>query len=292
MQGSMAPSAGLSQAAGAERRTAAPDVRDALFGAVAGRRYGFEMTACRGGVLAGSSRLREAAARLGVEVETLASDGDRLATGSLILAARGDAWQVARAEEQLVGLVAKASGVATAAAELVAQAAGRARVVCGAWKKVAPECRADLRAAIATGGAGLRILDRPFVYLDKNYVRMLGGVVTRIPVFDHADVPLAVVHQSLLYKFLADRSIDAMKAGQPFDADAYTLADLLAAAGMKELVQDSLAYVSEAAMLSDAKDQMDRVPSCQDVFVTKSGRPGEAALGWLTDAEVRRAAKV
>jgi hypothetical protein len=46
--------------------------------------------------------------------------------------------------------------------------------------------------------------------------RMLGGVVTRIPVLNHADVPICVIHQSLLYKFLADRSIDAVKAKQAF----------------------------------------------------------------------------
>lgn len=122
--------------------------------------------------------------------------------------------------------------------------------------------------------------------------RMLGGVVTRIPVFDHADVALCVIHQSLLYKFLADRSIEAMRAKLAFDADRFTLADLLAAPGMKELVQDSLAYVPAGAMLSDAKERMEHTPQCQDIFVTEHGQPGEAVLGWLTDAEVRRAAKV
>lgn len=122
--------------------------------------------------------------------------------------------------------------------------------------------------------------------------RMIGGVVTRIPVFDHADVALCVIHQSLLYKFLADRSIEAMKARQPFDADRFTLADLLAAPGMKELVQDSLAYVPAGAMLSDAKERMEHTPQCQDIFVTEHGQPNEPVLGWLTDAEVRRAAKV
>ena len=122
--------------------------------------------------------------------------------------------------------------------------------------------------------------------------RMLGGVVTRIPVFDHADIPLCVIHQSLLYKFLADCGIEAMKANQPFKPDQYTLQDFLAAPGMKTLVQDTMAYVPAGAMLSDAKERMERVRNCQDVFVTEHGQPGEPALGWLTDAEVRRAAKV
>jgi len=122
--------------------------------------------------------------------------------------------------------------------------------------------------------------------------RMLGGVVTRIPVLNHADVPICVIHQSLLYKFLADCSIEAMKSGQPFKPDQYTLKDFLAAPGMKVLVQDSIAYVPVGAMLSDAKERMERTRNCQDVFVTEHGQAGEPALGWLTDAEVRRAAKV
>jgi transcriptional regulator with XRE-family HTH domain len=122
--------------------------------------------------------------------------------------------------------------------------------------------------------------------------RMLGGVITRIPVLGHDDVPVCVIHQSLLYKFLADRSIEALKTKQPFDAEHYTLADLLAAPRMKELVQDSLAYVPEGALLADAKERMERTPNCQDVFVTEHGQPGEPVLGWLTDAELRRAARV
>jgi hypothetical protein len=121
---------------------------------------------------------------------------------------------------------------------------------------------------------------------------MLGGVITRIPVLSHADVAVCVIHQSLLYKFLADRSIEAMKAKQAFDAERFTLADLLAAPGMKELVQDSIAYVPAGAMLADAKERMEQLPNCQDIFVTEHGQPGEAVLGWLTDAEVRRAARV
>jgi len=33
-------------------------------------------------------------------------------------------------------------------------------------------------------------------------------------------------------------------------------------------------------------------PNCQDIFVTAHGLRDEPVLGWLTDAEVRRAAKV
>ena len=121
--------------------------------------------------------------------------------------------------------------------------------------------------------------------------RLLGGVVTRIPVFDHADVLQCVIHQSLLYKFLADRSIAAMTRKMPLDAEAFTLQDFLDTPAMKALVQDSIALVPAGATLSEAKDRMERTLNCQDVFVTEHGLPNEPVLGWLTDAELLRVAK-
>lgn len=179
MRASTVPSANGSSPASAEAPSV-PDVRDTLFAPLAGRRYDVEITACASGVLAGARRLADGAAEVGIPVEWLAAEGDRLAPGDCVCRMRGSAWQVARAEDLLVGAIAKPSGVATAAAELVSRAAGRARVVCGAWKKVPVEIRSELRAAIAAGGAGIRLLDRPFVYLDKNYVRMLGGVAPAV----------------------------------------------------------------------------------------------------------------
>jgi nicotinate-nucleotide pyrophosphorylase (carboxylating) len=151
-------------------------VRDVLFAGLEGRLFSFGLRSTEPGILAGVERLVARAEELGLHVDRVAAEGTRLAPGTPILEARGDAWQVARSEEQLIGVVAKASGVATAAARLAAQAAGRARVVCGAWKKVSAEVRADLRSAAALGGVGTRIVDGPFAYLDKNFVRMLGGV--------------------------------------------------------------------------------------------------------------------
>jgi nicotinate-nucleotide pyrophosphorylase (carboxylating) len=176
MHGSTARSPSSSPPASAEAPAHAPDLRDTLFAPLAGRLYDAEMTACAAGVLAGGPRLSERAAEIELPLEWLAPEGECVAPGDRVCRVRGDAWQIARAEELLVGCVAKPSGVATAAAALVAIAGGRARVVCGAWKKVLPETRPELRAAIAAGGAATRILDRPFVYLDKNHVRMLGGV--------------------------------------------------------------------------------------------------------------------
>ena len=50
------------------------------------------------------------------------------------------------------------------------------RIVCGSWKKMSSNIKNELRTAIETGGAHVRISDDPMVYLDKNYVAMFGGI--------------------------------------------------------------------------------------------------------------------
>ncbi|MGB9662475.1 MAG: nicotinate-nucleotide diphosphorylase [Moorellaceae bacterium] len=151
-------------------------MRDFLFAPLTGCLYVFEITAREPGVLAGTQKLQATAKELGLDLEWQAEEGSKLEEGTCVCRARGDAWQVTRAEEELLGCIGKTSGVATAAAEMVVQARGRARVVCGAWKKVPQEIRRDIRQAIATGGAGIRLVDDPFLYLDKNYVRLFGGI--------------------------------------------------------------------------------------------------------------------
>ncbi len=163
-----------------EARNTPADVRDTLFAGLQGRLFAFSITSGEPGILAGVGKLVAGAAELNLHTDWVAEEGAAIEPGVPLFAARGDAWQVARSEERLIAIVAKASGVATAAAGLVAQAGIRARIVCGAWKKVAVEVRADLRQAAVIGGVGARILDSAFVYIDKNYVRMLGGVARAV----------------------------------------------------------------------------------------------------------------
>ncbi|ADL07155.1 nicotinate-nucleotide pyrophosphorylase [Thermosediminibacter oceani] len=189
------------------------DIRDFLFAPLTGRTFMLEITARQRGVLAGTDRLQKIAQELGLKLEDLSPDGTKMAEGSCICRARGDAWQVARAEEQLLGVIGKASGVATAAAEMVYQARSRARVVCGAWKKVPPEVRHDLRQAIATGGAGIRIVDEPFVYLDKNYVRMFGGVGPAVRRARELEGRVVVVQLRGEEASLAEEAVEAAAEG-------------------------------------------------------------------------------
>lgn len=163
------------------------ELREFLFKPLQDKEFSFVISAQESGVFSGAKRLGQELDGLAVKVHWIADEGLALQPGTVVLRGSGSAEIVAKAEEMLLGAIGKASGVATAAAEFIKQAGGRIKVVCGAWKKVAPEVRPELRQAIATGGAGMRITDVPFIYLDKNYVRMFGGVgpaVSRAVAFD------------------------------------------------------------------------------------------------------------
>ena len=156
------------------------DPRPYLFEPLHGQLFAANLTAAESGILAGATFALNRASDLGLSVLTHLPDGSQLQPGVCVLSLRGTAEQIARAEEELLGCVGKPSGVATASCRFAALAGGRARIVCGAWKKVAPEIRKQLREAIGVGGASVRLLDEPFVYLDKNFVRMFAGITEAV----------------------------------------------------------------------------------------------------------------
>jgi len=155
------------------------ELREFLFEPLKDKTFSFKITAKEAGILSGVGKLKELAAQIGLEVLAVAEEGEELVPGKAVLKAKGNAEMVAQAEELLLGAIGKPSGVATAAAAIVKQA-GQVKVVCGAWKKVSQAVKDELRQAALTGGAGQRISDKPFIYLDKNYIRMFGDVHTAV----------------------------------------------------------------------------------------------------------------
>jgi hypothetical protein len=108
--------------------------------------------------------------------------------------------------------------------------------------------------------------------------------VTRIPILDQKGVVKYVIHQSMLYKFISEKS---MKAGTaPPNIAALTLKDFLEVPNMLDLVEKSLGFVSVKATLGEAKATMEKIKNCQDVFVTENGLPEEPMIGWLTNTEI------
>lgn len=172
----------------------AQDLRELIFAGLGERRFTAHLCAEAEGLLAGVTAATAQAEAAGLRMDWLRTEGAWLSPGTVIATVSGSAQAIAMGEERLLGCLGKASGIATSARKAVDMAGGRVRVVSGAWKKMPPEIKMMIRHAVATGGMPTRILDVPFVYLDKNYVRMLGGIeATLLAVKDMAGVKVIQV---------------------------------------------------------------------------------------------------
>ncbi|MFD0361238.1 hypothetical protein ACFQZZ_07230 [Nocardia sp. GCM10030253] len=96
----------------------------------------------------------------------------------------------------------------------------------------------------------------------------------RVPILDDEGSVEFVIHQSLLDSYA--RTVTPEEYAQA------SLDDLLASSANKGLAE-AIGFVSITATLGEARDQMQRVSGCNDIFVTASGYPAEPVLGWLTN---------
>ena len=133
--------------------------------------------------------------------------------------------------------------------------------------------------------------------------KKLSNKVTRIPVWNSGKAVRYVIHESMIYKFLADvhethaeKVRAAIAAGEkdlPAPPDK-SLQDFLECSidgvPMKDIVS-KIGWVAESATLADAKAKMEGTPNCQDVFVTPSGGKDEAVLGWVMNADIAKKLK-
>jgi len=152
------------------------DVPQVLFSHISRSTVRAEIVATESGTVAGIETLECQAKELGLQITLHVSSGSKVQPGKVIAAVTGNPVQIVRGEELLLGAIAKFSGVATAAHTAVRKAQN-IRVVCGGWKKMPIKIKDELRDALKAGGVDSRIVPGPFLYLDKNYVRILGSLV-------------------------------------------------------------------------------------------------------------------
>lgn len=189
-----------------------PDVRDDILRGAAGKRVVARIVAEQDGVLAESAVAASEVHRLGLELQAIRSDGP-LCKDDEVLRVSGNAKQIVMAEEVLVGAMAKASGIATAARRFVERAAGRPHIVSGAWKKMPAAQKDAIRRAVQVGGGSCRISERPFVYLDKNYVRILGGITASLEAVSGLSGREKVIQLKGWYQSIASEAAEAAMAG-------------------------------------------------------------------------------
>lgn len=125
------------------------------------------------------------------------------------------------------------------------------------------------------------------VKLKDRLLNALKPPVTRVPVLNADQSILYIIHQSVLFQFVTE---NAGKAG--FDLNQATLGDFLAHDANRDLVSRTAALAAVDGTLADAKAAMDKIKGCQDVFITKTGKREEPVLGWLTDVDLMKHARV
>ena len=152
------------------------DIRDIIFKTIKDQKYRAVLIPETDGILYGMAYTERIAAELGVEILRLCNDGDLIRAGEPFAQIVAYPKQIAMAEERIIGTISKPSGIATAAAKAISIADGKTKIVSGAWKKMPQEIKSLIRNAVVAGGASFRITEPPMVYIDKNFVRMLGSV--------------------------------------------------------------------------------------------------------------------
>ncbi len=147
-----------------------------IFQSISDRRLKAFLRSKDPGSVAGIPFAQRAAEALGLNASWKKQSGEALAEGEEIGQFVGTPEQIVKFENLVIGLIAKPSGIASAAQRAKRLAAGKIRLVSGGWKKHPFPIKENIWEAVAAGGIAHRIVEEPFIYLDKNYVRIFGGI--------------------------------------------------------------------------------------------------------------------
>jgi len=104
--------------------------------------------------------------------------------------------------------------------------------------------------------------------------------ITRLPITDADKKPKYIVHESSINKYI-------LSGGKEAD----TLEKFITTqkkAGFVFGVDKGFVVVSEQSTLTISKQKMDKIPSCQDIFVTKEGKPDEPLIGWISNVRMAK----
>ena len=120
--------------------------------------------------------------------------------------------QIVKIENLVIGLISKPSGIATAAQKAQKAAGGKIRLVSGGWKKHPFLIKELIWEAVAAGGLAHRIVDEPFIYLDKNYVRIFGGISEALKAAASSSF-LKVIQLRGEFSPIAEEALEAIASG-------------------------------------------------------------------------------
>lgn len=102
-----------------------------------------------------------------------------------------------------------------------------------------------------------------------------GKTITRIPIVVEGNKPKYMIHESRINKYIAE-------GGSKDD----TLEKFIAHqkdANIEFGIFKGFVVVSEKTTIVDAKQKMEEIPTCQDIFVSKQGTADESLTGWISN---------
>jgi len=164
------------------------------------------------GWLAGVPFAQRAAEILGLEAVWKKTSGVAVEKGEEIAQFVGMPQQIVKFENLAIGLISKPSGIATAAQKAQKAAGGKIRLVSGGWKKHPFLIKELIWEAVAAGGLAHRIVDEPFIYLDKNYVRIFGGISQALKAAPSSSL-IKVIQLRGEFSPIAEEALEAIASG-------------------------------------------------------------------------------
>ena len=219
------------------------DVREEILKNVRPKKVTASIVVDEDGIIAGITSTKEEAGKLGLTILRIVNEGSPVRKGDEVIRFSGTPRQIVMAEEILMGLMAKPSGIATRAHQFVQATGGKPKVVCGAWKKMPPPLKEMIREAVHAGGALSRIAPHPFAYLDKTYVELLGGITESLQAVSHLAPCSKVVQIKGRYKDIGSEASEAAEAGADIifidtghPEDITTVSERLGRLGLRERV--------------------------------------------------------
>lgn len=109
--------------------------------------------------------------------------------------------------------------------------------------------------------------------------------IERIVVLDAKNVVRFLIYKVMIERYLSRIATQQIQLPTGVTAiQDLTLKNLFDSdAQLFQLFQKSVGFVAAEATLADAKALMEKIDKCSDVFVTQTGNPAEALMGWVTD---------
>ncbi|MBW1901567.1 MAG: quinolinate phosphoribosyl transferase [Deltaproteobacteria bacterium] len=220
------------------------DIRDEILRTVEGNHIVAAIIADDDGMVVETTSVTDEARKLGLNMIFILDEGSPVKLGDEIVRFSGTPKQVVVAEEVLIGLMAKPSGISTAARRFVEKAGDKPKIVSGAWKKMPSSQKEAIRRAVVTGGAFFRMSRNAFVYLDKNYIKMLGGIKKSLEAVAHLSGHEKVAQLKGRHADIVSEAREALQynadilhvdTGQPDDVKM--VVDELIRLGMREKVK-------------------------------------------------------